>query len=119
MQRILCCLLFSAFALSAADVSGKWSGSIDTPDGKQPAYLELRRNGEDLSGTAGPAAETQRPIQKGKIQGKKLGFEVKMPNGGLMKFDLTFDGDRIEGDMWMEKDGDKEEPARLSVTRVS
>ncbi len=115
-------LLLCTGALLAADLTGKWSGSFDikNQDGTTKpgsAYLDLKQSGEEVTGTAGPNSGEQMQIQKGKLAGNKLTFEV--PTGeSLMKFELTFENDRIEGDVRRETGGQPNGSARLSVTRV-
>src|SRR5579859_32075 len=102
MRKLLCSLLFSALALSAAELTGKWSGSFDitNPDGEtkaDTAYMDLKEKGGEVTGTAGPNTEKQWSLRKGKLDGQKLTFEVPTDDGGLLKFDLTFDGAAIQG----------------------
>jgi len=105
--------------LSAADVSGKWSGNVTAPGGEiTTGYFDLRQTGEELSGTAGPSAQTQWPIRKGSIRGTKLEFEVAMPDQGVMRFDLTVEGERIQGEMSLVKGGEVQETSRIAVSRV-
>jgi hypothetical protein len=104
MRKLLCSLLFSALALGAAELTGNWSGSFDITNsgGETEAdavYMTLKQNGGEVTGTAGPKSEKQWTIQKGKLDGQKLTFEVAMEDGGLLVFDLTFDGSNIEGDV--------------------
>lgn len=104
MRKLLCSLLFSALALGAAELTGKWSGSFDitNSDGESKAdtaYMSLSQSGGEVTGTAGPNAEKQWAIQKGKLDGQKLTFEVRTEDGGLLVFDLTFDGSSIQGDV--------------------
>jgi hypothetical protein len=55
MRKLLSSLLFSALALGAAELTGKWSGSFDipTPNGEIKAdtvYMSLKQSGgEQLS----------------------------------------------------------------------
>ncbi len=123
MFRAAVLFLTLALTLSAAEATGKWSGSFDmkNSDGNTrpgTAYLDLKQTGEEISGTAGPNAERQHPIQKGKLAGKTLTFEVA-EGAGVMVFSLTFENDRIEGDVAQHEDGKPTgRTARLAVTRV-
>src|SRR5579863_124221 len=61
MKKILVCSFLAvaiAVAASAADVTGKWSGSF-TPDGGQvgTAYAVLKQSGTAVTGSAGPAED--------------------------------------------------------------
>jgi hypothetical protein len=101
------CMLFSA-AL-ASDVSGNWSGSflMTRPDGEtkdSQVSLVLKQNGTELTGTAGPNAQKQWAIQKGKVEGNKLTFEVQT-DGPLIKFELTLTNDHLKGEAKAEQEG--------------
>ena len=78
-------LLVASFA-SAADVSGKWSGSLEikTPDGQTqtlPGYAELKQQGTTLTGTVWKDVENKFPIKKGRVEGDKITFEFSAPEG--------------------------------------
>ncbi len=83
MRTLLCGLLLSALALSAAEITGKWSGSFDitNSDGAteaDTAYMSLKQNGGEVTGTAGPNADKQWTIQKGKLA-DHLSSRLSMP----------------------------------------
>ena len=72
-------LLLGAWTLSAADVTGKWSGTIDVREnGEQrtvPVLLILKQDGDKITGTAGDNEEDRHPIQKGILDGDNLTIE--------------------------------------------
>ncbi len=73
--------LFAFPAIAAEDFSGKWSGTFSGigPDGTQQTesiLMVLVHKGAELTGTAGPFADNQRKIEKGKVDGDKLSFTV-------------------------------------------
>ena len=118
MLKVIAVFLALAWSLAAADVSGKWSGTTTAPGGETTgAFFEFKHSGAQLSGTAGPASDKQWAIQKGKVDGKKLAFEVPMPNGAVMHFDLKVEDGRLEGEMWPERDGQKAEVSTISASR--
>jgi len=121
MKRALSCLLLTALSLFA-DVSGKWSGSFDItgPDGQtkpDSAFLNLKQDGNKISGTAGPNEEKQFDIKTGQIDGDKITMEVEMEDGGVLSFDLKLDGDHIKGDVKGQM-GDEKMTAKMDVARV-
>ena len=121
MTRTLCCLLLAALSLFA-DVSGKWSGSFDItgPDGQtkpDTAFLNLKQEGNKISGTAGPNEEKQFNIKTGQIDGDKITMEVEMEDGGVLSFDLKVDGDHIKGDVKGQM-GDEKMTAKMDVARA-
>jgi hypothetical protein len=124
MRKLLCSLLFSALALGAAELTGKWSGSFDitNSDGEtkaDTAYMSLSQSGGEVTGTAGPNAEKQWAIQKGKLDGQKLTFEVRTEDGGLLVFDLTFEGSSIQGDVKGTGSGGEHMSAKTNLKRTT
>lgn len=102
MVRILCCFVLVAVTL-LADVTGKWSGSFDItgPDGQttaNTAFLDLKQNGVELTGTGGPNAEHQFAISNGKIDGDSLTFDLKTENGPALTFELRLEKEHMLGD---------------------
>jgi|SRR5689334_10428199 hypothetical protein len=93
---------------SAEDLTGKWSGSFTiTMDGETKdaeAYMVLKQTGMELTGTAGPDASQQWPIEKGKVEGNKAMFEINA-DGPLLKFELTLADGHLKGDAKAEHDG--------------
>jgi len=123
MKLLACSLLMAAFALAAAatDVSGTWSGSMIAtgPDGQERdngVTLVLKQAGTEITGTAGPSADHQMPIQKGTIEGDKITLEVAVGEG-IFKLDLVLQGDHIKGDVTASM-GDQHMKARLDATRA-
>src|SRR5437763_3330938 len=58
---ILLCVLFSAAALCAINVTGKWSGTLqmEGETDSKPAYLILKQEGNKLAGSAGDRKSTR------------------------------------------------------------
>ena len=119
MKHILL-LTFAAASLIAADATGRWTGTLTpaAPDGSQqqhPALLVLKQDGVKLTGTAGPDASDQTPIENGKAENGVLYFEASKDNA-IMKFTLKHEGDEITGDITREREG-QTQTAKLSVKR--
>jgi hypothetical protein len=110
-------LLLGAFGLGAANLSGKWSGSIDVVEDGQArtvsVLLMLKHDGAKLSGTAGSDESDQHTITKANVDGDKVSLEV---DGGDVTFylDLKVDGDQMTGDA---RRGDSPK-MKMSVKRV-
>lgn len=102
-----------AAALMAADVSGKWTGSVDVDDPAGGSTIntqvraELRQKADAITGTIGRQEDQEaESIQNAKLDGKRLTFEVSSAEtNGLVKFVLTLDGDRLDGEMSGSMDG--------------
>ena len=102
-----------AAALMAADVSGKWTGNVDVDDPTGGSAIntqvraELRQKADAITGTIGRQEDQEaESIQNAKLDGKRLTFEVSSAEtSGLVKFVLTLDGDRLDGEMSGSMDG--------------
>jgi hypothetical protein len=74
-------LLVAGFAFGA-DVDGKWSGSISTPNGEMPMNYTFKADKAILTGsTTGPDGN-EISIKDGKIDGNKISFSVTFDFGG-------------------------------------
>jgi hypothetical protein len=113
MKQLFSLLLLASFALSAGELTGKWSGSFTatTPSGEtkeDSAYLVFKVEGANVTGTAGPNEEKQWAIKNGKLEAGKLTFKVEIDDGRSFTFDLVFDGDTVRGtSVGVDEDGTK------------
>lgn len=106
MKRLWLLAIF-ATTLLAADVTGKWTGTIDVDDPggggiiSTPVRAQLKQGGSEITGSIGREEDqTLEAIQHAKLDGNRLTFEVSSSEtSGLVKFVLTIDGDRLEGAM--------------------
>ena len=90
LALLVVALLFAAPA-RAADVDGKWSGSLATPMGDITIAFDFKADGVALTGsTTGPDGSTI-AIKNGKIDGNKISFLVSIDLGG-MPLDLNYTG---------------------------
>src|SRR5262245_36560692 len=83
-------LLFSAPAF-AADVDGKWGGTIMGPMGDINISFTFKADGAKLTGTTVGPDGTELAIKDGKIDGNKISFLISLDFGG-MPFDLAYTG---------------------------
>ena len=67
-------LLLSAAPALAADVDGKWAGTLATPGGDFPVTFEFKSDGAKLSGTTTGPDGAVLNIKDGKIDGDKIAF---------------------------------------------
>jgi hypothetical protein len=71
---LICCFMV-CFAI-VADITGKWSGTIVTPDGQDiPVSYTFKVDGEKLTGTA-DSPQGSITIDDGKIKGDDFSFKV-------------------------------------------
>lgn len=111
MRRMVLCLLAAVCLASGAELAGKWKGAVDRPDGGSPmnVYLELRQNGETISGDIGYSPDETAPISNVKLEGDKLSFEVATSEV-LYKINLAAADDALKGNVVAKRDG-KDMPA--------
>jgi hypothetical protein len=74
MRTVILTLLL-AFSAFAADVTGKWTASIDGPEGKMEIVFNFQMAEGKLTGTVtGPIGDM--PITEGKVDGDSIVFTV-------------------------------------------
>ena len=100
---LICCFMI-CFAI-VADITGKWTGTIVTPDGQDiPVTYNFKVDGDKLTGTA-DSPQGSVPIDEGKIDGDKFSFKVTVsgadyPHTGKiytdsLAMDLDFGGQKV------------------------
>ena len=126
LALLLALTLFVLPALAAEDFTGKWSGQFTgvAPDGNQvtePILLNLVHKGAELTGTAGPNADTQWKILKGKVDGDKVSFEVQAERdsqpGPYVTITLAYAEGHLRGDFNAQRGAEKL-TAKIDLTRV-
>ena len=107
---LLALLLIAPVAGAQTDLTGTWSGPfIMTLDGEtrdHTAFMILKQKGTELTGTAGPTAEQQWPILKGKVDGASVEFDVQSDDP-LIHFSLKLVEGHLKGEAKAEQDGRK------------
>jgi hypothetical protein len=84
-------LVLAAGSAFAADVDGKWSGSISTPNGDFPQSFTFKADGPTLTGSMAGMDGAPIPIKDGKVDGANISFSVTLDFGGMM-FVLNYKG---------------------------
>ena len=84
-------LMLAAAPARAADVDGKWSGSLDTPMGAVQVGFNFKADGATLTGTTTGPDGSEIAIKNGKVDGDKITFLVSIDFGG-MSLDLNYTG---------------------------
>ena len=75
----------------AADVDGKWSGTLTTPTGDLPVSFTFKSDGEKLAGSTMGFDGSDVAITDGKVDGKNISFKITYDFGG-MPFVLSYKG---------------------------
>jgi hypothetical protein len=90
-------LVLGAISAFAADVTGKWTGNMQTPNGDFALEFTFKQDGNALTGSVqGPQGEPT-PISDGKVEGDKLSFTVKVGDGQMViHHEGTISGDTIK-----------------------
>lgn len=73
--RLLLITTLAAVAMFAADITGKWKTTFNTPNGVREGSMTLKVDGDKLTGTM----NSQRgavEIQDGKVNGDEISFSV-------------------------------------------
>jgi hypothetical protein len=84
-------LLLAAVSVFAADVDGKWSGTVSTPNGDFPQAFTFKADGAKLTGSMTGMDGMEIAIKDGKIDGTNVSFSVTLDFGG-MPFMLSYKG---------------------------
>jgi len=80
--RVIAVFVLMTVSCFAADVDGKWAGSVSTPNGDFPVTFAFKADGTTLTGTTGgPQGDTN--ITNGKVDGNNISFTVTLDFGGM------------------------------------
>lgn len=104
-MRLIALCVFLAATLAAADVTGRWRGTINTEmanqttGGQIPAYFALEQSGAKITGSAGGSENQLFRITEGKLEGGRLTVAASPKEGAELRFLLTVKDDVLEGDV--------------------
>ncbi len=90
LSRFVIALVLLAVSAFAADVDGKWTGTISTPNGDFPQTFTFKAEGAKLTGSLEFMPGMAIPITDGKVDGNNISFTVNLDFG--MPFVLTYTG---------------------------
>jgi hypothetical protein len=76
MKRLLFLLAAVALAAFAADVTGTWKGTADTPNGKTERTFIFKVDGNKLSGETTSDMFGKSTIEDGKVDGDNISFTI-------------------------------------------
>lgn len=83
----------------AADVDGKWAGTVSTPNGDVPVSFTFKADGSMLAGsTMGPDGMEVK-ISDGKVDGNNISFSLTFDFGGMpvmLAYKGVLDKDQIK-----------------------
>jgi opacity protein-like surface antigen len=84
-------LLLLAVSALAADVDGKWTGSVSTPNGDFPVTFNFKADGSALNGSMSAPDGGDIAIKDGMIDGANISFWLSIDMGGNA-LKLTYKG---------------------------
>jgi hypothetical protein len=74
-------LLLATTSAFAADIDGKWAGSIDSPQGAMMINYTFKSEGNTFTGTTAAPDGSALAIKDGKIDGNKISFTLTLDFG--------------------------------------
>jgi hypothetical protein len=83
--------LLLAVSAFAADVDGKWTGSVSTPNGDFPVVFNFKADGATLNGSMAGPDGGDIAIKDGMIDGANISFWLSLDMGGNA-LKLTYKG---------------------------
>ena len=90
LKSLALALLLAAAPAFAADIDGKWTGSIDTPGGAIAIAYTFKAEGAALTGSSLGPDGSALPIKNGKVDGNKISFAQDLDFGqGPVTFNYT------------------------------
>lgn len=103
LTAVVVYVVLSAASAFAADVDGKWSGTLNTPMGDVPIGFTFKADGGTLTGTTTGPDGAEIAIKNGKVDGDKITFMVSIDFGG-MAVDINYSGVLKGGEIAMTLD---------------
>jgi hypothetical protein len=96
-------LLLIAVSAFAADVDGKWTGNVSTPNGDIPVTFNFKADGAMLNGSMAGPDGSDIAIKDGMIDGANITFWLSIDMGGnamklVYKGVVASDEIKISGD---------------------
>lgn len=84
-------LLLLTVSAFAADVDGKWTGSVSTPNGDFPVSFNFKADGPMLNGSMAGPDGSDIAIKDGMVDGSNISFWLSLDFGGNA-LKLTYKG---------------------------
>src|SRR5438132_176047 len=93
MKAFVCTLMLLLMGATAyaADVDGKWTGTVDGLQGPTQVTFDFKSDGTKLAGTTASPDLGEVQIKDGKIDGSNIAFNVTLDFAG-MPFTMSYKG---------------------------
>jgi len=99
MKWLLCLMAVFAFTASAADISGNWKGTAETPNGMIERTFVFKVDGHKLTGETTSNYLGKSAIEDGKVDGDDVSFSLTVKMQGSeakVSYKGKVDGDTIK-----------------------
>lgn len=107
----------TAVALMAGDLSGRWSGTMESNGARVPVFLNLDLHGQEPSGTLATGdRDRQVPIGNIQLRGDEITFEAHDNAGRTVQFHLRLQDGLVRGDSVV--DGETSQVTFSPVARI-
>ena len=118
MNRTVTTVFLLAASAMAGDLTGKWSGTfkVDGGDHNVPQLFILKQQGKALTGSGGPNAGEQYPLENGRIDGNEVRFELTTGEWKFAYYLKQTGPDGLKGDLKLQSVNDSRN-ARVSLTK--
>jgi osmotically-inducible protein OsmY len=99
MKWLLCLMALGALTASAADISGNWKGTADTPNGTVERTFVFKVDGHKLTGETTSNMFGKSTIEDGQVDGDNVTFSITVNvqgNEGKVTYKGKVEGDTIK-----------------------
>jgi hypothetical protein len=94
MRKLVFLLAALSLTAFAADVTGNWKASLETPNGSMEFTYVLKADGNTVTGTIQSQMGDMK-IDEGKLDGEKISFSTTVENFGKISYTGTVKGDEM------------------------
>jgi hypothetical protein len=99
MKRLLLSALIFVMYAAAADISGTWKATAETPNGTIERTFVFKQDGEKLTGETTSQRTGKSEVKDGRVEGNKVSFNITMNfqgNDVRINYTGTVAGDEIK-----------------------
>ncbi|MDQ2842783.1 MAG: hypothetical protein M3Y72_17440 [Acidobacteriota bacterium] len=99
MKWLIPLIAFFAFTVSAADISGTWKGTAETPNGSVERTFTFKVDGTKLTGETTSNMMGKSVLHDGKIEGDNVSFYIEVDmqgQQGKIEYKGKVSGDKID-----------------------
>ncbi len=97
MKWLLCLMAVFAVTASAADISGNWKGTAETPNGTIERTFVFKVDGPKLTGETTSNMFGKSALEDGKVDGDNVSFTITVNMRGN-EGKVSYKGKMVEGD---------------------